>query len=234
MEPYATFEQLVYCEKDVAAHFQERRELQRKDDDIRMEKELADAQVNSRRSSDDHSHSSLSLQMEPAPGSAGTENSATSVPGSTANGGRSEDNPFAYNIGAKQAGPGQAGPNQVGPSQAGPSQVCVSQAPAAQVASHVTPKKTAAKTRKNSKVSPIKIKPSKKRPTSQRSEDLATSELTSSMYALPMPMPDQYQELQSPMDGSIHPAQMNQMPGAEDPGSYFALGAPSSSAHYTR
>lgn len=224
LQPYATFEQLVYCEKDVAAQVKERHELRRKDEDKQREKELEHAQANQRRSSDAHSHSSVSLQMEQAPGSSGTENSAYSVPASTVNGGRSDDDPFAYNVGANQAGPSQAGPSQTGPSQA----------PTARVAAHVTPKKTAAKTRRNSKASPTKIKPSKKRPTSQRSEDPATSELTNSLCAMPMPIPDQYQQLQSPMDGSIQPVHLNPMPVAQDPGSYFALGAPGSSGHYTR
>jgi hypothetical protein len=161
-----------------------------------------------RRSSDEHSHSGVSEQIDEAPGSSGTNHSAISA---TVQAGRSEDPQFAFNVVTGQV-PG-------------------SQVPTVRNSAQSTPKKTVAKPRKNSKATPSK-KPNKRRPTSQRSED--TSELANSMHQMDLPVSEDYNPLQSPMDGSIQSVGYGSMPVAQDNVSYFSLRAPESEGHYIR
>lgn len=162
-----------------------------------------------RRSSDDHSRSSVSEQIDQAPSSSGTNNSTT---GATVQGGRSEDNQFAFNVGTGHA--------------------AATQAPVVRTSAQSTPKKTVPRPRRNVKASPTK-KPNKRRPASQRSED--TSDLTNSMLEMGMPVSEAYSfELQSPLDGSIQSLASSSMPVVQDNGSYFSLEAPNSSSHFTR
>lgn len=161
-----------------------------------------------RRSSDEHSHSGVSEQIDEAPGSSGTNHSATSA---TVPAGRSEDPQFAFNVGTSQA-PG-------------------SQVPTVRNSAQSTPKKSVARPRKNSKATPSK-KPNKKRPTSQRSED--TSELANSMHQMDLPVSEDYNPLQSPMDGSIQSVGYGSLPAEHDNVSYFTLTAPMREGHYTR
>jgi hypothetical protein len=161
-----------------------------------------------RRSSDEHSHSGVSEQIDEAPGSSGTNHSATSA---TVQAGHPEDTQFAFTVGTSQA------PD--------------SQVPTVRNSAQSTPKKTVARPRKNSRATPSK-KPNKKRPTSQRSED--TSELANSMHQMDSPVSEDYNPLQSPMDGSIQSVGYGSMPVVQDNVSYFSLSAPESEGHYTR
>lgn len=148
-----------------------------------------------RRSSDEHSQSVASEQMDLPPSSSGTDTSLTSVPASlaTVNGGHADVSPFSYNVSSSSHGPIRR-------------------------TGHYDIKSTA-KTRKAAITSPKKG--NKRRPASQHSEDGATSELTNSMFAMPVPIPDYDQQPQ---------VQMHPMSAPSDAGgSYFMASAPATS-----
>lgn len=182
MPLYATFEQLVSVENDLATQIRIRKEQRRKEDEERMkEQQSREALVKeheghpegpqNRRSSDEHSQSAASEQMDQPPSSSGTDTSLTSVPASlsTVNGGHTDASPFSYTVSSSNHGPTR---------RTAPYAI-----------------KAPVRSRKACVTSPAK-KIVKRRPTSQRSEDAATTELSNSMYAMTVPIPDYGQQPQ--------------------------------------
>ncbi|GHJ86188.1 hypothetical protein NliqN6_2590 [Naganishia liquefaciens] len=194
ISPYASFEHLVSVESDLASQILLRQEQRQQEDQERakepsqqsgeppLDKDSQQQNTPNRRSSDEHSQSAASEQMDRPISSSGTDTSLTSVPASqsTVNGAHAEASPFSYTVSSSAQGP-------------------VRRTPAVAT-------KPSVRRRKSNLASPTK-KINKRRPTSQRSEDTATADLSNSMFAMAVPLADFGQQTNAQMHSMSAPTE---------------------------